>query len=229
MLLAENVSVNSKFISESNVAYPKLLQDQKDKSLSYVEKYSKRNRDFLVEVFNTGKNFFPKIANVFEEHGLPPELKVLIAIESGFKSNAVSKAGAVGYWQMMDEMALDYGLKIGKGSKKDDRKNLTKSTTAAARFLKDRFNDFGNNILLTVASYNCGAGNVRKAIRRSGVDQAGFWDIKKYLPKETGKYVMDFIALNVIFENYEKFTNKEMIFKPQIAQEIKPMPQVLIN
>ena len=225
-LLGSN-RLGTNIVSYPNVNYPKLLEGQKAQSINYVEKYSQKNHDFLEELYNKGKNFFPAISSVFTKYGLPTELKVLIAIESGFKSNAVSKAGAVGYWQMMDEMAIDYGLKIGKA---DERKNLKKSTTAAAKFLKNQCNDFDNDILLAVAAYNCGGGNVRKAMRKSGVENASFWDIKKYLPKETRLYVMNFITLNVIFDNYDKFTNNQLVFKPiAINTTVTPVPAPLVN
>ena len=221
---------NNSNLLQSNVNYPILLESQKTQSIAYVEKYSERNRDFLLTSFNKGKDFFPKISNVLAGFGLPTELKVLIAIESQFKANAVSKAGAVGYWQMMDEVAKDYGLKIGKGKQQtDDRKNLDKSTVAAARLLKDACTEFQSNILLVVASYNCGAGNVRKAIRKSGVDAAGFWDIKPFLPKETQLYVMNFITLNVIFHNFDKFSNRQLVFQPQILPTVPVSSLALIT
>ncbi len=228
---SSSASSSNVMMKESNVSYPSILADQKAQSINYVEKYSAKNHNVLVDLFNKSKEFFPKIASVFTSYGVPTEMKVLIAIESGFKANAVSKAGAVGYWQMMDEMAVDYGLHINKRSKSgDERKDFDKSTTAAARYLKDACNEFGNNVLLAVAAYNCGSGNVRKAIKKSGVDSetASFWDIKQNLPKETQYYVMNFIALNVIFENYDKFSNNQLVFQPQqIAYEQKQGSQVL--
>ena len=162
---------------------------------------------------------FPKITSILHRYSLPNELKVLIALESGFVANAVSKAGAVGYWQLMDDVAKDYGLKInsiGAGIPdkkiKDDRTNFIKSTTAAARYLKDRVRNLNNNILLVVAAYNWGVGHIWTAIRRCGKQNPTFWDIKKYLPEETRNYVMNFIALNVIFSNYERFANNSLVF-----------------
>ena len=69
-----------------------------------------------------------------------------------------------------------------------------------------------------VASYNCGIGKIKQAIKRSGITNAGFWDIKKYLPKETRNYVMDFIALNIIFANYDKFSKKNLVFTSEIRE-----------
>ncbi|MBL7728588.1 MAG: lytic transglycosylase domain-containing protein, partial [Dinghuibacter sp.] len=99
--------------------------------------------------------------------------------------------------------------------KKDDRKNLAKSTRAAARYLQNSLKTFNNDLLLTVASYNCGPGNVKKAQQRSGVENAGFWDIKECLPAETRNYVMNFIALNVLLNNYQAYSDGALRFKPE--------------
>ena len=137
----------------------------------------------------------------------------------------------------MDEVAKEYGLKYVAWEKedkkkkddkvklvkvpvvkpvaiKDDRKNFNKSTYAAARYLKDRSRNLDNNLLLMVASYNCGVGNVWNAMKRTGKANPDFWDIKTYLPAETQTYVMNFITLNVVFSNYEKFTNNTLMFTP---------------
>ena len=118
---------------------------------------------------------------------------MLPALESNFHADAVSRAGAVGYWQFMSELGRDYGLHIN--SKVDDRKNFTKSTIAAAKFFRDQLDLFNGDILLSVASFNCGTGGVRVAMKKSGIDNPDFWDIKKYLPLETRIFVMKFIAL----------------------------------
>jgi membrane-bound lytic murein transglycosylase D len=173
-------------------------------------------------------------------------------LESAYNGNAVSKAGAVGYWQFMDAVAKEYGLKYvprqtkfetvvvkkiikrkgrkiiierkekvkkniahtkQKGKQVDDRKNFNKATIAAARYLRDRRVNLDDNWLLVVASYNCGVGNVWNAMEKCGKENPTFWDIKKYLPEETKAYVMNFIALNVIYNNYDKFLKNNMIFK----------------
>ncbi len=165
------------------------------------------------------------MAAVLNRFHLPKELKVLIALESGFNSNAVSSAGAVGYWQFMDAAAKEYGLKIidpkdtsaVRLKTKDDRINFTKSTYAAAKYLYDRRKNLNNDILLMVASYNCGIGNVWQAMKKSGKSNPDFWDIRKYLPLETRLYVMNFISLNVVFNNYEAFVNNKMIFVTEFS------------
>ncbi len=207
-------------IVESNVIFPDNLQDYREQSLDYIENFSDKKRSFLLRTYETGKKYFPKITAVLKSYQLPEELKVLVALESGFSANAVSKAGAVGYWQMMDEVAKEYGLQISEKDNdaaiKDDRKNFTKSTLAAAKYLRDRKLNFNNDILLMVASYNCGLGTVKNALRKCHKANADFWDIKNLLPKETRNYVMNFITLNVIFKNFENFCDRKLLFAPQL-------------
>lgn len=221
-LLADNQE-NSQLaflIKPANVFYPSSLEKDRDQSIEYVQNFSEKKRDYLVWIYNNGKEYFSKISDVFKSYSLPEELKVLIALESGFKGNVVSRSGAVGYWQMMAAAAKHYGLNISgskHGKLKDERKDFEKSTIAAAKFLSDCAEDLNNNILLIAASYNCGAGRILSAIKKSGIANPDFWDIKKYLPSETRNYVMNFIALNVILGNYENFSKKELVFIPEYS------------
>lgn len=218
---------------EANVVFPDVLSGNEEEALEYIEKFSVNRRAYLIRTYNRSQKYFPKVTAILNKYDLPAELKVLLALESAFNANAVSKAGAVGYWQIMDEVAREYGLRYvpkqriaykKKQSKKpvakksslqrDDRKNFDKSTYAAARYLKDRSRNLDSNLLLMVASYNCGVGNVWEAMKKSGKADPDFWDIKDYLPAETRAYVMNFITLNVIFHNYEKFSNNTLLFTP---------------
>jgi membrane-bound lytic murein transglycosylase D len=231
-------------IKEANVVYPDLLAGNEEQSLEYIEKFSTNRRDYLIRTYNKGKKFFPKAAKILKKHHIPEEFKVLLALESAFNGNAVSGAGAVGYWQIMDEVAKEYGLtyvtqptaeekkaalalakaatkkekietkKEKKIIVKDDRNNFNKATNTAARYLKDRCRNLDNNWLLIVASYNCGVGNVWNAMKKTGKANPDFWDVKNYLPTETRAYVMNFIALNVVFNNYQKFASNTLNFKP---------------
>jgi len=228
-------------IKEANVVYPDLLCGNEEQTLDYVERFSASRRAYLVRTYNKGKKFFPKAAAILSKHNIPHEFEVLLALESAFNANAVSRAGAVGYWQIMDEVAREYGLKYARRMSaaerkreirlakaiakkehkryrpvtiKDERKNFDKATYAAARYLRDRCRNLDNNYLLVVASYNCGVGNVWNAMEKSGKTNPDFWDIKSYLPAETRSYVMNFIALNVIFNNYDKFTSNTLCFRP---------------
>ena len=103
----------------------------------------------------------------------------------------------------------------------DERKDFFKSTHAAAQYLRDRCKELNNDWLLVAASYNCGVGNVRKAMKKTGLDCPGFWDVQQYLPKETLNYVMNFITLNVIFQNYENFENDNLCFRDVIFQPVQ--------
>lgn len=211
-------------ISDENIIkYPANLESNKEQSIEYVEKYSGKKRRELMGTYQKGKKFFPKITEVLKRYQLPQELKVLIALESGFNANAVSSQGAVGYWQITDKVAKHYGLRISNAGntedagKIDDRRNLSKSTVCAAKYFRDRRANFNNDLLLMVASYNGGIGTVWNAIKKYGKPDADFWDIKKYLPAETRNFVMNFITLNVIFENYEKFAKNQLVFAPALA------------
>ena len=236
-------------VQEANVVFPEILAGNEEESISYIEKFSSTRKSYLINTYNRGKKLFPKAETILKKYNVPLEFKVLLALESGFNANAVSSAGAVGYWQFMDVVAREYGLKIaskvkvekkGKHSKSiasrnkkpvmklvgnDDRKNFIKSTHAAARYLKDRGRNLDNDWLLIAASYNCGVGNVWNAMERCGKKSPDFWDIKKYLPAETQAYVMNFITLNVIFNNYEAFTKNALCFKDVICIDEEPVTE----
>ena len=231
----------------ANIIYPTLLKAELAQSIDYVEKFAKNRAAYLARMYVKGKKYFPKVLKILGKHHLPSEYHVLLALESAFNAKAISSAGAVGYWQIMDEVAKEYGLQyipqptaaeklkaelaikngftLSKSNtngtvlvkntiQKDDRNHFIKSTNAAARYLKDRTKNLGNNLLLIVASYNCGIGNVWEAQRKTGITDASFWQIKKYLPAETQAYVMNFICLNVLFYNYQKFANHSLTFHP---------------
>ena len=230
---AEDVIV----VKQANIVYPTILSGNEEESIDYVQSFSTKRKQYLVNTYNRSKELFPKAEAILKKYDVPQEFKVLLALESGFNGNAVSSAGAVGYWQIMDEVAKEYGLKIprivkiqSKSKKKskhsakkitsiakkvgvDERKNFIKSTNVAARYLKDRSRNLDNDWLLIAASYNCGVGNVWHAMQRSGKKTPTFWDIQKYLPAETRAYVMNFITLNVIFNNYDAFSKNELCFR----------------
>ena len=234
--------------TKANIVYPEILKGQEEYFAAYVEKFSINRRAYLMRTFNRGKRFFPKANTILKKYNVPTEFVVLLALESAFNGNAVSKAGAVGYWQIMDDVAKEYGLKIeerqqkavvkttnkvavstlvaAKGAPKkavvaDERKNFNKSTHTAARYLKDRMRNLKNDWLLVAASYNWGVGNVWNAMQRTGKAQPTFWDIKNYVPAETKTYVMNFIALNVVFKNYDKFSKGNLCFKDEIPAKIQ--------
>ncbi len=132
---------------------------------------------------------------ILVSYKLPKELKYLAVIESRLHTSAVSWAGAVGPWQLMPATARVLGLKVNR--KVDERTNYIKSTHAAAKYLNDLYDQFGD-WLLVIAAYNGGAGNVLKAIRKSG--SRNFWDLQYYLPTESRNHVKKFIGTHYIFE-----------------------------
>lgn len=213
------------------IEFPELLKGHEEEALPYIESFAKRKKEYLIRTYNRDQVYCQRIVSIFNKFEVPAELRVLIALESAYNANARSRAGAVGYWQFMDAVAKEYDLKIplikiskhknkrGKIrivkkviGKKDERKDFNKSTFAAAKYLRDRRKNLNDDWLLIVASYNYGVGNVWNAMERSKKSNPTFWDIKHLLPVETQTYVMNFIALNVIFHNYEKFINNKLIY-----------------
>lgn len=144
--------------------------------------------------------YFPIFENALSAHNIPLELKYLPVIESALNAKAVSRVGAAGLWQFMVGTGRSYKLEIN--SLVDERMDPLKSTTAAAKYLKDLYSIY-KDWYLVIAAYNCGPGNVNKAIYRSG-GKRNYWDIYPYLPRETRGYVPIFIAANYIMNYYEQ-------------------------
>jgi membrane-bound lytic murein transglycosylase D len=168
--------------------------------MDFTRRYMEQHDKTLEVVKKRGEDHFSLIDNVLEQNNVPKELKYLAVIESALNHNAISRVGAVGPWQFMASTARLMGLTVSK--KRDERKDVYKSTYAAAKYLNylyDQLNDW----LLVVAAYNSGPTPVQKAIQKTG--SSNFWDIKPYLPKETQGHVMAFIATASIFENMSKF------------------------
>ncbi len=164
---------------------------------NFIHVYTVKKRDLSERVLAYQDVYFPIFEKVLLQYGLPRELKYLAVVESALDPTAVSRAGAVGIWQFMPSTGKMYGLKVG--SQIDERRDPYKASVAAARFLSDLYNKYGD-WYLAIAAYNCGPGNVNKAIRRSG-GKRDFWSIKNYLPRETRGYVPAFIAC-VYWMNY---------------------------
>ena len=157
---------------------------------NYIILYSKKYSRNMGRLLGLCEFYMPSIRECFNRYGLPEELAMMALIESHLNPQATSRAGAKGMWQFMYPTAKKYGLTIN--SFVDERMDVSKSTDAAARYLRDAYKIFGD-WNLAISSYNCGAGNVRKAIARSG-GKTGFWDIYPYLPRETRGYVPAFVG-----------------------------------
>ncbi len=168
----------------------------------FVRKYMEVHNRTLSSVQSNSATPFSVIDNILEQKKMPKELKYLAVIESALNHNAVSHAGAVGPWQMMEATAKMMGLAVTR--KNDERKDWAKSTTAATKYLDLLYSQL-NDWLLVVAAYNSGPTPVQKAIEKTG--SHNFWDIKEYLPQETQGHVLAFIATASIFENLSKFIN----------------------
>lgn len=145
------------------------------------------------------KYYFPIFEDILDSYGVPSELKYLVVIESAFRPKAVSKAGATGLWQFMYATGRTYDLRVN--SIVDDRCDPIKSTIAAAKFLKNLYGIYGDWSLV-LAAYNCGPGNVNKAMKRSGKND--FWEIYDFLPKETRNYVPAYIAATYVMNFYQE-------------------------
>lgn len=157
-----------------------------------IELYLYRRRPLLSLMLSLGDLYFPDIESELDRHGLPLELKYLTIVESSLNPSAISPVGAAGLWQFMLPTARLYGLQVN--SLVDERMDPIKSTEAACKFLKDLYRIY-NDWWLVMAAYNCGSGNVNRAIVRAGGGQKSFWDIYAYLPRETRKYVPLFMGV----------------------------------
>ena len=166
----------------------------------YIDMYANRRRDMVGYMLTIGKYYFPMFEEALDKQGLPLELKYLPVIESALNPVAVSRVGATGLWQFMLRTAQGYGLQVN--SLVDERRDPHKSTEAAARYLKDLYTIYGDWNLV-IAAYNCGPGNINKAIARSG-GKRDYWQIYYNLPRETRGYVPAFIAANYIMTFYDK-------------------------
>ncbi len=164
-------------------------------ALSFVKDYIDRYGIRLNKMKSWGKPYFDMMDHILALHGLPSELKYLSVIESDLQSSAVSWAGAVGPWQFMPATGRRLGLRINQYT--DERTDFYKSTHAAARYLADLYNTYGD-WLLVIAAYNGGPGNVNTAIRKSG--SRNFWNLQYYLPEESRNHVKKFIATHYIME-----------------------------
>jgi len=160
----------------------------------FIELYGVRKRKLTARIIGLAQIYFPLFEEQLDKYNMPLELKYLAVIESALNPIANSPAGAKGLWQFMYGTGKVYGLKVS--TYVDDRFDPYKSTIAACEHLTDLYDIYGS-WSLALAAYNSGAGNVNKAIRRSGGIK-NFWAIKKYLPKETASYVPAFIAASYV-------------------------------
>lgn len=181
------------FPSEMELSYNSVVKN-------YIDMYTIRRRDLVSYMLTVGEYYFPMFEEALDREGLPLELKYLPVIESALNPVAVSRVGATGLWQFMLRTGQGYGLQVN--SLVDERRDPYKSTEAAVKYLKDLYSIY-EDWNLVIAAYNCGPGNVNKAITRSG-GKRDYWEIYYNLPKETRGYVPAFIAANYVMNYYDK-------------------------
>lgn len=178
----------------------------------FIDYFSIKNRDYMRKMLRRKDAYFPMFEAALKQHNMPTDLKYLTIVESGINPKAKSHVGALGMWQFMPatgkSFALNYDYYI------DERMDPYKATEAACKFLGQLYNMFGN-WEMALAAYNCGPGNVRRAIRKSGYKKT-FWEVYRFLPRETRSYVPQFMAVsylmrhaddhNLFIEDHEKVT-----------------------
>ena len=172
-----------------------------DNVKNYIILYSEKMKERMGRILGLSQYYFPVFEDILSKYSLPLELKYMAIVESMLNPTATSRAGAKGIWQFMYATGRSYGLEIT--SYVDERMDVEKSMDAAARYLSDAYRIFGD-WALAMSSYNCGAGNVSKAIRRAG-GSMDYWDIYPYLPRETRGYVPAFVGVMYAMTYHQEY------------------------
>lgn len=188
----------------------------------YIDLYLYRKRCLATKIVGRSYDYFPLFEEKLKSNHLPVELKNLAIVESALKEDARSFCGATGLWQFMETTARCYKLKID--SITDERKIPERATDAAVNYLKDLHSIY-NDWLLAIAAYNCGPGNVNKALKKARryYRHPDFWSIKKFLPLETQGYVPAFVASCYMMKYYGDH-NIKAINPTYLQSEVKPLP-----
>ena len=183
----------------------------------HIERYVYRSRTLVEEMLGMSLYYMPIFEQALEKEGLPLELKYLPIVESALDPNATSRVGAAGLWQFMIGTGKGLGLEVN--SLVDERRDPYRSSAMAAKYLKNLYQIY-NDWSLAIAAYNCGPGNVNKALHRNG-DTGDFWDIYEYLPRETRGYVPAFIAANYAMTYYKQHNiSPSLARKPLITDTV---------
>ncbi|MBQ8866186.1 MAG: transglycosylase SLT domain-containing protein [Bacteroidaceae bacterium] len=199
-LIMDTVEVASDSVYADRLARIPSVMDMpyNDVVRKYIDQYTGPMRSKVSYLLGAMNFYTPIFEEALAMYDLPNELKYLPVIESSLNPKAVSRAGAAGLWQFMVKTGKLYNLKYN--SLVDERMDPVKSSFAAARYLKDLYGIY-HDWILVIAAYNCGPGNVNKAIHRAN-GSGDYWEIYPYLPRETRGYVPAFIAANYIMNYY---------------------------
>ena len=186
----------------------------------YINYFSTHGRSVFEASWTRSGRYREMILRIFKEEGIPQDLIYLAQAESGFKPQALSRARARGMWQFMASRGVGYGLR--RNFWVDDRQDPEKATRAAARHLKDLYNQFGD-WYLAMAAYNSGPGNVQQAVRRTGY--ADFWELYKrnVLPGETKNYVPIILAMTIMSKNPAQYGLDSVQPDPPLQYDIVPV------
>lgn len=203
----DNISLNTfeerfKYLNQNT----SLSIDYNEVSYYYVKKYLKYK--WLSKIIGLSAYYFPLFEAKLKQYGLPEELKYLAVVESNLNPRAISSAGAKGLWQFMPATGKEYGL--FQNQYVNTFYDPVASTDAAARYLRDLYNEF-KDWNLVLSAYNCGQGRIRSLIQKHKT--SNYWKLRPYMPKETQAYVPTFIAINYIFNFYKDHQMNLSYFK----------------
>ncbi len=208
---AEIIDRLSKIPAEVELPYNSIVRN-------VIDMYTNRRRSLVENMLGMSHYYMPIFEQALEKENVPHELKYLPIIESALNPDAVSRAGATGLWQFMVPTAKGLGLEVN--TIVDERRDPIRSSEMAAKYLKQLYSIY-NDWSLAIAAYNCGPGNVNKALRRAGGGNKNFWEIYPFLPAETRSYVPAFIAAVYVMNYYNEHNiAPALVRRPMITDSV---------